>query len=427
MPKPISSLPIKALVRDPGTTHFNAPIVWRVADRNHTGYPNNSCTLLTDKIVRWISFDAKESPYGNASRAQYGNSNYAVSNLRQWLNKAGQPWYIDQHFHDQPPTAANVNGGYNPYYDVPGFLTGFSAGFRQALMSTRLRNQYMSIDVDPVPYIEDKVFLISGEEAGITGEYYVGYGSTLAMFAGGNIDRYVGYPTPQAVANSDVQGGMDPLSSVNWWLRAIGPEPGLDLAYILGASIVMTAPRAGQVHYRDGAFNAYGSAGLRPACNIPIDTLVSDEPDAYGVYTLLWEAPPPTTAATVDFQLTPIQTPEITDRIIVSLQGQYDPDFLQILATNNALDSTPVWEAITPGERHNFTNAAFTAANPAISARLVALPSSAFPRIYVNALSGTYGGGIPGGGSWGAQFLAILNRVANLEASVSNTAQALNP
>ena len=66
------------------------PIIWLIADKNHNGYPANSVTLLTEKIIDLRGFDAKEPSNSNTDRQKYGNNRYLHSNLRQWLNKSGQ-------------------------------------------------------------------------------------------------------------------------------------------------------------------------------------------------------------------------------------------------------------------------------------------------------------------------------------------------
>ena len=70
-----------------GTIH-GKPIVWLVADKNHTGYPSNSVTLVTNQIIKMLCFDAKESANSNSDRRSYGNNRDIDSNLRQWRNSA---------------------------------------------------------------------------------------------------------------------------------------------------------------------------------------------------------------------------------------------------------------------------------------------------------------------------------------------------
>ena len=60
MSKTLGSLPNGALVKDTGTLYYGKPIVWKIADKNHVGYPSGSVTLITEKIITLKCFDATE-------------------------------------------------------------------------------------------------------------------------------------------------------------------------------------------------------------------------------------------------------------------------------------------------------------------------------------------------------------------------------
>jgi hypothetical protein len=68
MSKAISSLPVGAKVKDTGTTYYGSPIIWQVADKNHSGYPANSVTLIAANILKIAAFDAKESGNSDSNR-----------------------------------------------------------------------------------------------------------------------------------------------------------------------------------------------------------------------------------------------------------------------------------------------------------------------------------------------------------------------
>lgn len=60
MSKAISSLAVGDKIEVPVLSayqsRFGAKIVFKVADKNHSGYPSNSVTLITEKIIqlkRW--------------------------------------------------------------------------------------------------------------------------------------------------------------------------------------------------------------------------------------------------------------------------------------------------------------------------------------------------------------------------------------
>lgn len=44
MAKSLSSLAVGALVKDTGTLYNGKPIIWKIADKNHAGFPANSVT-----------------------------------------------------------------------------------------------------------------------------------------------------------------------------------------------------------------------------------------------------------------------------------------------------------------------------------------------------------------------------------------------
>ena len=85
-------------------------VVFKMADKNHSGYPSGAITLITDKIIALLCSDAKEPSNSNSDRRSYGNNRHIHSNILQWLNSnaaAGQ-WYSAKHAQDAPPSSANV-------------------------------------------------------------------------------------------------------------------------------------------------------------------------------------------------------------------------------------------------------------------------------------------------------------------------------
>ena len=148
MAKALSSLAAGALVKDTGTLYNGKAIVWKIADKNHAGYPANSVTLITERIISLKCFDAKESGNSDGNRKSYGNNRWIYANIRQWLNSqaaAGQ-WYSAQHGQDAPPSNANVWDNYNEYQQEAGFLAGFSANFLAALLTTLQEGDVLFID-----------------------------------------------------------------------------------------------------------------------------------------------------------------------------------------------------------------------------------------------------------------------------------------
>ena len=112
MAKALSSLAVGTLVKDTGTLYNGKPIVWKIADKGHAGYPANSVTLITERIISLKCFDAIESGNSDSNRRSYGNNRWIYSNIRRWLNSqaAAGKWYAAQHSADAPPSNANEIG-----------------------------------------------------------------------------------------------------------------------------------------------------------------------------------------------------------------------------------------------------------------------------------------------------------------------------
>ena len=151
----LSSLPIGAKIKVPHSVMGN--IIFLKADQNHTGYPENSTTLITDEIILLRALDAKEPNNTNLDRRQYGNNRYSVSNIDHWLNStasAGQ-WYSPQHDTDQSPNSTDVVSK-NPYDTDAGFLAGFDPRFIEAMQDTTIKVATYNSGYDT---IRRKVFL----------------------------------------------------------------------------------------------------------------------------------------------------------------------------------------------------------------------------------------------------------------------------
>lgn len=172
---------------------------------------------MTNQIIKLLCFDAKESANGNSDRRNYGNNRYIYSNLRQWLNSdaaAGQ-WYTAQHSADAPPSTANVWDGVNQYQTLAGFLNGFTANERAALLATTITVGKSSTDGGGTETCVDKVFPLSCTEVNLSGDHVCG--SKLAIFSD-NSSR-IATVTASCVANSNY--GSNPSANQAWyyWLR----------------------------------------------------------------------------------------------------------------------------------------------------------------------------------------------------------------
>lgn len=283
MSKKISTLAVGAKVRDPLSKYYGVPVGFQIADKNHAGYPANSTTLAAEKILCLKAFDAKESG-GNSDRQNYGNNRYSLANIRQWLNKSGTNWYQAQHSYDRAPGSSYVWNGYNAYDTEAGFKTGFSPQFLAAILPTTLTVAKPTTDGGGSETVTDDFFLPSKQEVGLGSENGIAedrfWRCSTATTAPACAPR-----TPQAIANSNYTN--NPSSAANWDWRLRSPYSG-------GAYSVRYVYSDGSEHY-DGAYN--GLVGVLPLCNLSSDTLVSDEPDSEGYYTIQWNQAPTTPPA----------------------------------------------------------------------------------------------------------------------------------
>lgn len=276
MPQKLSNLAIGSKVRF-GSLHGSA-IAWVIADKNHTGYPSNSVTVVSEKIIKLLCYDAREPTNGNSNRQDCGNNRYIYANIRQWLNSesSANNWYEVQHSADAPPSTGNVYGKINAYDTIPGFLNGFTENERNTMLTTNLTASKSATDGGGVESFYDKVFLLSCTEVGLSGDHICGV--KLPLFSD-NVSRRSAV-TAECVANSNWPD--NPASSTNWdWL--------LRDANASSAYYVRIVDRNG------GLLNChayYGYYGLRPAVNLSSDLYVSDFTDFEGCYIIVYNQPP---------------------------------------------------------------------------------------------------------------------------------------
>lgn len=283
MAKLLSSLNVGDKVRF-GKHQINSEnredIIWKIGHKNKSGYPNNSITLVTENIIDIRGFDAKEPSNNDTDRRNYGNNRYRDSNIRQWLNKKENPWFVKTHNADEPPTNAGTNN-YNTGYDNrPGFLSAFSDEELNAILDTTLTVALNTVtDGGGSETVVDKVFLLSNTEVGLAKENNIDEGSKLDLFSD-NTSR-IGKPNNQVVTNSGYSNtNLTVSKGWYWWLRT--PYAG----YSRPVRYVHTDGTLGN-HY---AYHGY--YGVRPALNLLGSIMVSDSPDSNGVYTLIHNTPP---------------------------------------------------------------------------------------------------------------------------------------
>ena len=115
----LSDLPIGTKVKDNDTQYGGRPITWLIADKDHQGYPSNSVTLISEKVLLEKKFDESTTTYEN-------------SELRRWIN------------------------------DDNGLLKDFSSDFKNAVVTTNVNTASGNVT--------DKIFLASMAEVGLEGD-----------------------------------------------------------------------------------------------------------------------------------------------------------------------------------------------------------------------------------------------------------------
>lgn len=293
MSKTLGSLAVGAKIKDTNTKFLGSPIIWLKADSNHDGYPENSTTLITEKIIALRAVDAKEPNNTDSNRKSYGNNKYSVSNIDQWLNSdaAAGEWYTAKHDTDQAPNNTNVWNNNNEYDIDAGFLNGFSSLFKSKLLDTTLKVALNTVtDGGSYESIVRKVFFASRAEVFNAAENSIMEGSLLALFSANTNDCRKAYPTEECVTDSEyTSSSFNASSAWYWWLRT----PSSSSSYI-----VRVVSSSGSLN---GNYAYNGSYGVRPLCNLSSDTLVSDEVDSDGCYVVLT----PPTAPTINIK-TPV-------------------------------------------------------------------------------------------------------------------------
>ena len=287
MSKALSSLAVGATIEVPVKAAFQSflgqKVVFKVADKNHSGYPANSVTLITDKIPFLLAFDAIEASNSDSNRRSYGNNRYSLANLLQWLNStaAAGTWYSAKHSADAPPTKANC-ANYNGYDTRAGFLAMLDDRFVAALLDTTVTVVKNTVtDGGSYETVTAKMHLPSTTEVGLANENNIAEGVKLALFSD-NTSR-LAYPTAECVSNSDYKNSsLNTSAAWYYWLRTPYSGYSCDVRYVDSSGAL------------DGNGAYYGNRGVRPLCNLSSSILVSDTTNASGNYVFQWNAAPST-------------------------------------------------------------------------------------------------------------------------------------
>ena len=352
MSKTLGSLSVGAKIEVPVLSayqsRFGSKIVFKIADKNHSGYPSNSVTLITEKIIQLMCFDAKEASNSNGDRKQYGNNRYQHSNILQWLNSnaAAGKWYSAKHSADAPPTNANVWNNYNEYDAWAGFLAMLDPKFVAELLTTTQTVARNTVtDGGSYETVTSKMFLPSTTEVGLANENNIAEGTLLALFS--NDASRVAYPTAQCVSNSEyTNSNFSTSKGWYWWLRT---------PISSNASFVRRVISDGSLN-SDFAYS--GSFGVRPLCNLKSSILVSDSPNSDGNYTVIYNsapsAPPSITAPATCYS---------GQNINISCAAATDPDGDALTYCFERSYNSGAWTQVQASASRTFTEAVSTAWN----------------------------------------------------------------
>lgn len=254
-------------------------IEFLIADKDHDGYPENSTTLITEKIILLRAFDAIEPDNKQYGCQSGGNNKYSFSNIDQWLNSSGAAgqWFSKQHSDDRKPDSIAVSG--NPYDQDAGFLSGFSDAFLIALKETTIK-----VVLNTIVYgggyesITRKFFLPSCAELFGIAENEIMEGSILSYFSENTDEIRRASLSAYAAEDNTNKGSKEVAAGVmRWyWLRTPLYNHESNVRYVF---------LDGKLSYGN-AFN--GDCGVRPLCNLSSDTKVSESPDENGYYSLVF-------------------------------------------------------------------------------------------------------------------------------------------
>ena len=268
--KYLSSLPVGGKVKFGAM--YGSPLKWFIAEKNHNGYPANSVTIQTEEHVATIAFDGAE-PYAETDDMQwYGRGRYAVSNIDQWLHsQAGKgAWYSARHSVDHSPARGYVD--YDHYEGFAGFLNEFDQQEVDMLMPTTRDIPLCSyFGKGHTESVTSSMFLFTDLEYG------------WATFAKDIIEWHRTASNRTAALSKDAISHAQSLGGRTF--TEGDPYPTLTASgYSSDREKVYWITKDGTD--RDVKY-AYRSAGIRPACNLPSNTLITSEPDEDGYYTVV--------------------------------------------------------------------------------------------------------------------------------------------
>ena len=176
----------------------------------------------TVQLIDARTFDGKEASNGDSNRQKYGNNNWKLSNIRQWLNSdaAAGEWYSAQHSADASPSNSNIDTSYPTGYDTrPGFLYHFTAAQKSAMLNFDLTLKLHTVDGGGSHVVTQKVFLPTMTQVGFGANEGVAEGTVFNKYRGVENAFRIKTLHPMAAANSCYIGQT--ANSEEWyWLSS---------------------------------------------------------------------------------------------------------------------------------------------------------------------------------------------------------------
>jgi hypothetical protein len=192
------------------------PLIWRIAEQNHKGFPADTVTIATDGTIGNITF-APANPLDKIrERRLYGSNRYKDSYVRRYINSDE---FIKSLF--TPDEAA-------------------------AIIETEIKTRTPDVDGGGIDAFHDHLFLLSASEAGYVKDEDE-EGSILELFKDGKNRR-----------------ALDIDEKRDWWL--------LRSALVSDSDHVRYVDADGST---SSSYAYHGSRGVRPACNLLSNNLVS--------------------------------------------------------------------------------------------------------------------------------------------------------
>ncbi|NFE18578.1 OmpL47-type beta-barrel domain-containing protein [Clostridium botulinum] len=219
----------------PGDIFIASKMRWVVVDKNHTGYPDNSVTIMPEEFLpfkRWYDKYVENPELHIAPEFDNLGSNYwKDSDIRKYLNTT--------------------------------FYNKLSNDVKSSILTTRLENKACPSDGGDIYYTEDKIFLPSLTEMGLESDYCSPIGTNFQSF---NTNE-------SRIMKSYLEDMPDCYSNEQYFTRSVADINN----YIYGVGIIDTDGRAITGYANSSNVNGdpnRSHVGIRPVLNVKPDLLV---------------------------------------------------------------------------------------------------------------------------------------------------------